>query len=164
MFYFRGCWNRVDVYAAPYMWYICQNSLLSASNFINFVCKRDVVYFDQHLGAVHSKCLSKYAFSCFSHNKTFFSDFTPEINKKTSGKLKTLKTAEKMKFDQLSGARSTRKLAEIHNIHTIIFLSKFWKLIPIYQRGQGPFHFEGNFQSRYLKADNVDFQFCNCLI
>ena len=45
------------------------NSLLSASNFINFMYKAGVACFDQHLGAVHFKRWLKFAFSHFSHIK-----------------------------------------------------------------------------------------------
>ena len=49
------------------------------------------------------------------------------ILKKVKNEQKSLKTAEKKKFEQLSGARSIRKLVEIHNIRHC------WEILSILQ-------------------------------
>ena len=83
------------------------------------------MYFDQLLDAAHTRKLAKILFfsrfQAFLFSFSFFSDFTPEINKKRLKTEKGKKLTRKLEngwkkcFNQLSGARSTRKLVEIHN-------------------------------------------------
>ena len=81
------------------------------------------------LGAPES--WSKHFFELFS---SLFSDFMPEIKKKHLKTNITKKVENKWKncFDQLSGARSTWKLVEIHNTsqkpETLCSITDIWRV------------------------------------
>ena len=69
--------------------------------------------FDQLSGAAHTQKLVETLFSAVF--KLFGSIFTVKSLNEVKNEQKSLKTAEKKCFEQLSGARSTRKLVEIHH-------------------------------------------------
>ena len=111
-----------------------------------------VVYFDQLLGAACTQKLVETFFSAiflpFLFNSKPFQIFHNWNHKKMSEKKlwneqKRLKNDWKKGFDQLLGARSTRKLVKIHNSWAFtwkcFFLVFFHSLLSKIQQGEGIF-------------------------